>query len=446
MRTPDRRLVASILVVAGLSGAPAAAETPEEQLDAAQKALAESRERAAQYAQQLAGLAAEIATLRGDSIAAAKAAQEQEAALSALEEQLRSLNTAAQAKGEELKRRREQQAQLLMALERLARNPPEGLALAPGPPADLMRSAALVAAAVPPIEAAATALRRDLQLLADLRRQIAETELRRRAEWTTLEKQRADLALLIAKKAQLLQQAQQGAEQTGQREIQLAAQVVDLSQLVARLEAERKAREAREAEAQKRREEEAKRQEEARRRAEAKREAERQARANPPPAAAPPNAAVEVLAPPPVITDPSKPKQIRPFAKARGLVLYPVTGHLLRHFGDNDEYGVASKGLTLETRPAAQVVAPFDGKVAFAGPFRGYGQILIIEHGDGYHSLLSGLDHIEGTVGQWLVAGEPVGTMPRGEDKPRLYLELRHDGQPINPVPWLATRDEKVSG
>jgi murein hydrolase activator len=119
---------------------------------------------------------------------------------------------------------------------------------------------------------------------------------------------------------------------------------------------------------------------------------------------------------------------------------------LLRRFGEADEVGVTNKGLIFETREGAQVVAPFDGRVLFAGPFRGYGQILIIEHGDGYHSLLAGLDRVEGTVGQWLVAGEPVGTMPTGEKKPHLYLELRHDGQPINPLPWLATHDEKVSG
>ena len=71
--------------------------------------------------------------------------------------------------------------------------------------------------------------------------------------------------------------------------------------------------------------------------------------------------------------------------------------------------------------------------MVFAGPFRGYGQILIIGHGDGYHSLLAGLDRIDSSVGQWLVAGEPVGTMPDGAGKPRLYLELRHDNQPINP-------------
>jgi murein hydrolase activator len=82
----------------------------------------------------------------------------------------------------------------------------------------------------------------------------------------------------------------------------------------------------------------------------------------------------------------------------------------------------------------------------FAGPFRGYGQILIIAHGDGYHSLLAGLDRVDSLVGQWLLAGEPVGTMADSADQPRLYLELRHNNQPINPAPWLMTRVEKVNG
>jgi septal ring factor EnvC (AmiA/AmiB activator) len=92
------------------------------------------------------------------------------------------------------------------------------------------------------------------------------------------------------------------------------------------------------------------------------------------------------------------------------------------------------------------VVAPWDGRVEFAGPFRGYGQILIIEHGDGYHSLLAGLERIDVAVGQALVAGEPVGVVKSGEGKPSLYLELRRHGQPIDPLPWLSLRDEKVTG
>jgi len=127
-------------------------------------------------------------------------------------------------------------------------------------------------------------------------------------------------------------------------------------------------------------------------------------------------------------------------------MVYPASGTVALRYGETDEFGVSSKGLTLLTRPGAVVVAPFDGRVEFAGPFKGYGQILIIQHGDGYHSLLAGLDRIDEAVGDWLVAGEPVGVMGSSDPKPRLYLELRHNGQPINPLPWLATRDEKVSG
>ena len=97
-----------------------------------------------------------------------------------------------------------------------------------------------------------------------------------------------------------------------------------------------------------------------------------------------------------------------------------------------------SKGLTIAARPGATVVSPFDGTViAFAGPFRGYGELLIIEHTEGYHTLLAGLGRIDGTVGQRVLAGEPVGLM--GDEKAAaLYVELRRDGQPINPLPWLA--------
>ena len=101
----------------------------------------------------------------------------------------------------------------------------------------------------------------------------------------------------------------------------------------------------------------------------------------------------------------------------------------------------------IAARPGAQVVAPYDGKVVYAGNFRSYGQILIIQHGGRYHTLLAGLDRVDAVVGQWLLAGEPVGIMgaPHGGD-PELYLELRHAGKPINPLPWLATSGPKVRG
>jgi septal ring factor EnvC (AmiA/AmiB activator) len=413
-----------------------AADTPQQQLQSVEQQLQETREQQLRYAQAAEALAAEIEALRAESVATAKAAQEHEAALSTLEEQLAALNAEETGKAKALTRQRGQQAQLLMALERLARNPPEALALAPGDPLDTVRSALLMGAAVPPLEAQAHRLRQEIAALAQLRRRIAEAEGQHRSERLGLDQEQTRLTQLIARKAMLQEQARQGEQESGQRQVQLAAQATDLQQLIERLEAERRARDA---EAQRRREQ-------ADRRAEAeRREAERRARAQEPrPQAHAPD--VVVMAPPPLVPDAARPRTVRPFGKARGSLLSPASGRLARRFGESDELGVASKGLTLETRQGAQVIAPYDGRVLFAGPFKGYGQILIIEHGGGYHSLLAGLGQLEGTVGQWLVAGEPVGTMPRGEEKPRLYLELRHDGQPINPLPWLATRDEKVSG
>jgi septal ring factor EnvC (AmiA/AmiB activator) len=200
----------------------------------------------------------------------------------------------------------------------------------------------------------------------------------------------------MAQKAALYDSAAQTAEESGERLAALAAESSSLHDLIDRVEAQRKA------EAQ---------------------------------------SALALALPP----RPDGAPKIKPFGEALGAMLYPAAGTLVAHFGAPDENGTPARGLTFETRPAAQVVAPYDGQVEFAGPFRGYGQILIIAHGDGYHSLLAGLDRVDSSVGQWLAAGEPVGVMA-DDDKPRLYLELRHNNQPINPAPWLTTRVEKVNG
>jgi septal ring factor EnvC (AmiA/AmiB activator) len=137
----------------------------------------------------------------------------------------------------------------------------------------------------------------------------------------------------------------------------------------------------------------------------------------------------------------------RPVAEARGSFIYPVSGRLIARFGQTNASGLAAKGIVIETGNAAQIVAPFDGRVVFAGPFQGYGQLLIIAHGEGYHSLLSGLGLIETRLGQTVLAGDSVGVMASTSgDRPRLYVELRRKGLPINPLPWLSAADDKVKG
>jgi septal ring factor EnvC (AmiA/AmiB activator) len=310
-------------------------------------------------------------------------------------------------------------------LLRLARNPPSGLALAEGAPVDALRGGILLSAAVPPLVERANMLSIEVKTLADLRGQIQEAEARHHIESDSLAKEETRIRSLIQEESALQEKTMQGVAASAKQAQKLAGQASDLKDLIARVEAETRRREA-----------EAAKEQEA-----------RIASAAPPPAVLRGTGPdVQAAIPSPGLIDPTRPASIRPFSQAKGRMLYPAAGTMLTGFGALDPTGSTSRGMTIETRPAAQVVAPFDGRVVFAGPFKGYGRILIIGHGDGYHSLVAGLDQIDGSVGQWLIAGEPIGTMPTGEAKPRLYLELRHDGQPINPLPWLATRDAKVKG
>lgn len=410
-------------------------DTPQSQLETVQKQLEQSQQQQQTFAQQSATLAAEIGRLRGQQVAAAQSAQAHEAALTRLEAQRASLTKEIKDKGAELQKRRAEQAAVLTALLHLARNPPVGLALADGTPIDLLRGGILMGAAVPPLVERAERLGIELQTLNDLQVQLEGAEAQHRIEADALSKEQARLAALASQKAALQQQAQLGAAASAQQAQKLAAQASDLKDLIARAEAAERAREAAAARA---REAEARRQQEA---------AARLAAANPPPDRAGGNPAEQpVVATAPVLRDPTQPPNIRPFAQAMGHVLAPAAGEVVVSYGEASGNGNESRGITIATRPGAEVVAPFDGRVVFAGAFKGYGQILIIGHGDGYHSLVAGLDRIDSSVGQWVVAGEPVGRMPAGEAKPRLYLELRHNEQPINPLPWLATRDAKVKG
>jgi septal ring factor EnvC (AmiA/AmiB activator) len=136
------------------------------------------------------------------------------------------------------------------------------------------------------------------------------------------------------------------------------------------------------------------------------------------------------LQPPPV--------DLPAFPAQPGGLIQPARGEIAAKFGQSTDAFGEGKGLVIATRPGAQVVAPFDGQIVFEGPFRSYGQILIIEHRGGYHTVLAGLAHLDVVVGQWLKAGEPVGDMiESAEGRPQLYVELRHSGQPFDPAPWF---------
>ncbi len=127
-----------------------------------------------------------------------------------------------------------------------------------------------------------------------------------------------------------------------------------------------------------------------------------------------------------------------PALYAKGSAKLPVSGQVIRRYGQADSAGNRARGLTVSTAPRAVVNAPRGGQVAFAGAFRSYGQIVIIEIADGQHILLTGLGSISVGEGESVKAGEPVGRMP--EDASPLYLETRKDGEPVDPATYGLTQ------
>ena len=409
LRLPSGALTS--LLVAGWLAVPAGgalALSPDadagRRLDDVERALDAGRKQAQDLEIMTAGLESEVRRLQRDRVAAARAIQDSEAEISRLEARLARLARSEAAKSARLTARRGQSVGVLMALQRLALHPPEAMIAQPMSLSQTVRSAILLRPAVPEIERRADRLRADLAGLARARREAGERRLQLASAVAGLAERRAHLNTLLEHKTELKRRTATQASEAARRVQALAREAQDLRDLLARLEKERRQREAK-----------------------AKAAAKGAPRPGPQPA--------------------SLGGEAPSISKARGMLPFPAVGRLTGRYGQATRSGLTRKGITIETRAGAQVIAPHEGRVVFAGPFRKYGQLLIIEHGEGYYSLLAGLARIDGVIGQWILGGEPVGIMGRPENgNPALYMELRRNGQPINPLPWLVARTGKVSG
>jgi murein hydrolase activator len=360
---------------------------------------------------------AELGEIRLQCIAVAHRVQQDERAAAALDFAIGAMERGVAAKRRQFEENGSEEAQLLGALQRLARAPRAALAFPGERPIDRARSAILLAAAIPALETRAKALSADLASLAAEQARIKAGRPELEAAIKALAESRTALAALVGKRdaliAKLLPLA--GKTQTianldeliGRIQTPDAAlgdQASDLPDLIKRADTEAD-----------------------------RRDKDLLARLR---AAAPKGA------PPP--SDPTRPANLRGLDAPRTTLLWPAVGEIAHRFGEADTTGRVSQGLQLNTSPSALVVAPFDGEVEYAGNFRDYGLILIIRHGGGYHSLLAGLGRLDATGGQYLLAGEPVGAMPSADDgnpATMFYFELRRDGRPVDPQSRLAARE-----
>lgn len=446
-----RSAVAALaLGVAMNAGGPvgAAEHDPAARLKAVEREIAASEKRRADMERKAERAAHEIRRLKKKLVRIAEDTQRREAAVSRLEAQIDSLGRRVESAEASLRERRGQMVTMLAALERIARHPPVALASRSDHPVDTIRSAILIRSAVPAIEIRSDALRAELSELFSMREELSRSRDDLLVAMRDLDANRETLAGLIEEKARLERSARAESRAAKARSASLAAEAKDLKDLLARLEADRIA--ALERERRERiKEKERKRLEKARiesdKAASRREQADRTARSEPAEKADKPD--------PSSFQTVSLPGAAETAPDAEGgsasrLLSLPARGKLVRRFGDRTRFGRAAKGLSIETRPAAQIVAPRDGEVLFAGPFRRYGQLLIIRHEDGRHVLLSGMAQIHAAVGDQVLAGEPVGIMggEGGAGATTLYIELRHNGQPVNPLPWLTATRSKVSG
>lgn len=382
-------------------------------------------------------LADEIAAIRADTAKLAAALVDVGTRAHATEERIRAGETrlAELARGEadirrSLDGRRDLVAEVLAALQRIGRHPPPALMVRPGDILAAVRSAMLLGAIVPDLRQEADRLARDLAERVRLRDLALAERAALAAETADLAQTQERLNALVELRRQrlLARETELAGDRT--RADALGREARGLRELVDRLGQDIAAA-RREADAQRSAAEAAAREARDRFAAAATRE---------------PVALTAKI----------------PFAESKGRLARPVVGTVARSFGDPDPAGGTARGISIATRPRAVVTSCADARVVYAGPFRSYGRLLILNAGDGYYLLLAGMDRVGVEVGQFVLAGEPVGQMggqaggnatssaaPGAVEGsgPVLYVEFRKDGGPVDPGPWWArAQGEKVRG
>ena len=381
------------------------AEAPADQLHAIEQEIEQGRAHLDALNQQAEELAIKTADLQRQLVEAADKVQSSEQKLSDIEARLYALIERQDKTVRSLARRRDSIARLTGALESLALNRPPTLGVTPDDAKEAARSAMLLNTLIPEIAAQADKLEKELATLKEVHEQIGREQGEVVAAAKSLDTERAALKDKVAEMSAERDTTMASATAEQDRLEALARQAADIRQFLAMLSAKG---------------------------------------LDPAPRPKPAPAQEEIA----LLHGGIK--------NLKGKLRPPVTGEVTLAYGAETEDGGQNRGIRIAARDGAQVVSPCDGTVVFSGPFRGYGLLLILRSDDGYHFVLSGMSRIDAVTRQKLLAGEPIGVMGKGksgqlgssnqDNGPELYVEMRHDGDPIDPEPWFAISREKVSG
>ncbi|MGL4490275.1 MAG: murein hydrolase activator EnvC family protein [Rhizobiaceae bacterium] len=392
-----------------------------DELDQLTKEAALSEARIKELDASIETLKKDEATVTAALIQSAKTAKKLTADVSDIEERLAGQREEEDAIHASLKSRRGVLAEVLAGLQRMGLNPPPAILVKPEDALSSVRSAILLGSVVPELRRETELLIADLDSLKRVTASIANERASLLEVLKTQSEERHLLDALIAQKQALRSQSEAQLKAENERYEAIANQATSLKDLIGELEKDLAAEENAA---------------ERKRRAEDRRLAlEREKAKN---------------------ADPSE-GRLKPgvsLASLKGALTLPVAGKTVRGFGADDGFGGTSAGITIASPPSSVVLTPVDATILYAGPFRSYHQLLILDAGSGYHLVMGGMDKSVVTVGQFVLSGEPVGVM--GEkphsganvltDMPELYIEFRQDSKPVDSAPWWASEPKGKTG
>jgi murein hydrolase activator len=400
----------SALVIALLSTQYLArAETPDEakaKLGTVEQSLQDSIAKQSSIAADIDAAVKAQNDISDQLIALAKTLQDQEQVMARADQRVQKLESEAIIIRSDLAAKQDVLSELLAGLQRLQENPPPALVVDPHDVLQALRGAMMFGAVVPDMRAQAEELQGQLQRLADIRIETETEKKNQNAAIAAVQASQVELKALQLQKKQFALTAGKDLASEKQRSLELADQAKTLKQLLASLEAEQIALEK-------------------------QKTAEAKARED-----------AEKLK----IAESQRPLMV--FSMSKGKLAYPVQGDILKQYGEDNGLGRPLDGIAVATQAGLNVTSPIDGKVEFAGPFRSYGQLLILNAGEGYLVLLAGMKQITVEIGQSVRAGEPVGSMGDGPSsvaliggladiaRPVLYVEFRKESEPVDPSPW----------
>ena len=428
----------NLLLIAGVAGAslaqaqttqapqtaavsPDAIKQREQELEAARASQKGAEEAQAKLKAEIASLGQDRTQLNQQLIDTAANVRAVETKIGEAESRLTTLNTREQEMRASLDSRRGDIVEVLAALQRAGRRTPPALLVRPEDALQSLRTAMLLGAVVPELRGRAERLAGELGELVALRRNIAAERDQLASDRDKSRSDQTRLAALVEERQRQQSAREKDLDAEKSRAIALSRQVGDLQGLIAKMEQDLQSA------------------------------AKAAAAASQAPAMV--NGKPNLAA----FKDRSRQSPAIAFASAKGMLSFPVNGNKVREFGGSDGVGGLQKGISLAARPGAQVTTPCDGWVVYAGPFRSYGQLLILNAGGGYHVLIAGMERISVNIGQFVLTGEPVATMGSTSQvasilattasQPVLYVEFRKEGTSIDSGPWwAATEGEKVRG